>query len=384
MKPKLDKFILMKMGQEADSTLSDRDSIYKKGIKVANDKNRLVGKGKHSALDYKVKLNARFETKNEKPDKRDPLYFGNMGDGKDKHFISPGNENTDFVFVEFFSFQKEIINEIEKYFAEFLMKNNFGTRQSKGFGSFYIDESDENYIEPEKVLENHFYLSFIKNGDVRDNISVIYRLMKSGINFPDYPMIEYTDHRGKRGRRPDPEQGRGKNEFYFKSFLSEYFLAKKIGNEKHFIKENFFHPGVRIRPDGLEKRYIRSVLGVAGSVEFKDKDRKGIIEYKSDEIERFKSPILFKVIGESVYMLPEIIPEKIKNLKFEFICRSNDSNNKSRKEIYTPDTFDLKDFMKKYAEHFNHLNRTVLEGKNGRLHNIINATKDIRIKIHEV
>ena len=63
-----------------------------------------------------------------------------MGDGKDKFFVTAENNKVD---IEILSFDKKILDAINKYFAEFLMKTNFGTRQSKGFGSFYLDTTDE-------------------------------------------------------------------------------------------------------------------------------------------------------------------------------------------------------------------------------------------------
>ncbi len=332
--------------------------------------------GEHGELDYKTKIIAKFETKNAiEIQKRDPLFFGNMGDGKDKFFVSAENKRVD---IEFFAFTKEIRQAIDEYFAEFLMKTNFGTRQSKGFGSFYIDEADEKkYKKPEDVLAKDFYLFFRKNGSVFENIAVIYNLMKSGINFPDHPMINYRDSQGIERRRPDPDN-KGDNQVYYKSFLSQYFLNKKIGNEKHFIKEKFFRPQVRISPDGWEKKYIRAMLGVAAGVEFKDGKRRGRIEYISDEIERFKSPIIFKVINDYVFMLTVKIPETMNNQKFVF------SDSRSQEDIYTPDDLNLKVFLKEYATYFNELDRTVLSGKRGRLHEMINTTESINIKIHEV
>lgn len=49
----------------------------------------------------------------------------------------------DTLDIEFISFHNEIIDKIIKYLPEFLMKTNFGQRQSKGFGSFYINDLNE-------------------------------------------------------------------------------------------------------------------------------------------------------------------------------------------------------------------------------------------------
>ena len=76
--------------------------------------------------------------------------------------------------------------------------------------------------------------------------------------------------------------------------MTEYFLEKKIGNEKKWIKEKFFKN--RIIEDGIEKKYIRGLLGITDNIEFRDKERRGKIGIKSKEIERYKSPITFEVL----------------------------------------------------------------------------------------
>lgn len=332
--------------------------------------------GENGELDYKLKIVAEYSiTDAQEINQRDPLYFGNMGEGIMKFFVMAKDN---LVRVNFISFDGEVIKAIKNYFAEFLLKNNFGTRQSKGFGSFYIDESDvNNYKKPEEVLLDSFYLWFQKKGNVLDNIAVIYNLMKSGINFPDHPMIEYTDNQGRKRRRPD-FYTKGSNQFYFKSYLFQFFLNQGIGNEKHFIKEEFFNPSVRISPDGYPKKYLRAVLGVAGGVEFKDGNRRGKIEYHSNGIDRFKSPILFKIVNDYVFLLPQKILQEMMGQEFHF------RDNLSNKSIYTPANFDLNDFLRNYAQYFNSMDRTILAGKTGRLHEMVNATNGIEIKIHEV
>jgi len=182
--------------------------------------------------------------------------------------------------------------------------------------------------------------------------------MKSGINNPDH-------------------NGRGENAFYFRSFLFQYFHDLGIGNEKHFIKENFFNAEDRIPDDGLSKKYLRAMLGVCDGIKFRDEIRNGKISYKST-VDRFKSPLTFKIVDNYIVIIPEMIPEKMKNLNFTFSLSFRDHNH-----ISTPSSFDLKDFLKKYAEYFNILDTSCLSGKRGRLVDMVKSAKTNTISIYE-
>ncbi len=376
LKPKLDKFLKQKV-------FNDNFNDYKTMLVGWDEKQKEPTN--NDAFNYKVNITAKYNTKHAK-ELRNPLFFGNMGDENKKHPKKLVESND--INISFFALNGKIIELIKFHFAEFLLKTNFGTRQSKGFGSFYIDPKDENHKNPFDILINEpFFLYYqYKSKNVFNDISVIYNLMKSGINYPDHAMIKYINKFGKEKKRPDFDKGRGKNNFYFKSFLTQYFHKLSIGNEKHFIKENFFSPNVRIPSDSLKKRYIRSMLGVAGGVEFRDGKRNGDIEYKSKDIERFKSPLLFKIIDDYVFIIPEIIPEKLKKASFNFIneFKSKTGKKENKQLILTPENFNLNDFLKKYANYFNQLDISCLDDKSDKLCNMIKSAKKLKIKIHEV
>ena len=314
-------------------------------------------------LRYKVNISAQYDPSDaEQIHKRHPLFFGNMGNHdpkKEKKFVQSSH-----ISIRFIVFNLQIRTAIEKYFAEFLLTTNFGTRQSKGFGSFYIDPKDPNYQPPFDVLKQSlpFFLYFKhKSNNVSDDISVIYNLMKSGINHPRF------------------------DDVYFRSFLTQYFHGLNIGNEKHFIKEKFFSPRVRIKSDGLEKRYIRAMLGVAGGVKFYDRERRGNIQFISDTIDRFKSPILFKVVDDYVFIIPTAMPEKeLFDSTFYFINTFNSRGRiiENKYPIKTPDHFDLKDFLSKYTKYFNELDRSSAKNIKDALCRKIVNTQPIKIKIH--
>jgi len=346
LKPKLDRFLIKQLELE-DENKKPKDEY----------KFWFVGEGKqYLALDYKVSVIA---TNSREINIENKLYFGNMGkDSLDSEFKKA--IESEGIKVQIKSFNTDLIKKIKECFASFLVLNNFGTRQSKGFGSFYISEKDkENYIDPLKALDknymNYVYAKYgVDSSKVFSHVEVIYPLMKTGINFPDYKKKDhpegYTDRNGNIKKIPDPSQGRGVKASYYKSYLFQYMLEKipSIGNEKKFIKENFFNNEVRVNKDNINKKYIRALLGVSDGVEFKDHERRGKVEYTSPEIDRFKSPLTFKVINSQMIIIANEIDENIFDKEFTFSYNNNE-------KISTPtkDDFDINDFLYSFVDYFN-------------------------------
>lgn len=340
LKPKLDKFLLKRV-----PSLNYREN--------ANG---------HKSLEYKVFISVQ-NSKKVKIQNR--TYFGNMGKKPhDSEFRYAVESNG--IKLKIHSFDTILIKVIKEWFPSFLALTNFGTRQSKGFGSFYLDKEDENYVNPIKALDKlevaYIYANYNTSvSNVFSYVEVIYPLMKTGINFPDYRKKEISLRNGRTKRIPDPSQGRGRKESYYKSFLFKYMLQKSpaIGNEKRFIKENFFMPTLRIASDGYQKKYVRAMLGVSDGIEFrgdryaknKDHQRHGKIEYSNNDVKRFKSPLTFKIIGSQMIVIPHEIPEKIYGLKFSFKQRGEMKT--FSKPIETPKSFDLVDFLYAFADYVN-------------------------------
>jgi len=311
LKPKLDKFILQKLGKEATPILTDIEKIHIKGIEEARKKNWLVGKGEHPALNYKVKILSNSQ-KIDGVDKN-KTYFGSLGHKGEKEYAWTDKPIQLLIIV----FNKDLSNKIKEYFPFFLAESNFGTRQNKGNGSYYIDETDNiNFKSIENFLPSGtFYISISEKTD--DSIFTIvdyyYRRLKAGIN------LNFNS-------RCSGE--------YHKSFLYKYFNDKtKKGWEKRFIKEEFFG----IYKDGIDKYFIRAILGLPGNFTFKktlepcnkknDKKIVATYEIKDDyeievfhpEIERYKSPITFKPIKYN------------DKTKIFILCQTNDVLNTSNK-----------------------------------------------------
>ena len=272
VKPKLDRFILTKLGeneQNRDVVRTKCNDDYQKaiakirekfpnqtdldnynyGILFANEKGWIRAKG---ALDYKMKIFMDKESEEEpcvfntnEPDfskkkkysktyekeivklQSYPLFFSNMDkDYEDKkeyrRFTQAFNLK---IKISFFDDTFSQIIKNKETLNQFFFTHNFGTRQSKGFGSFYIDENDEMYLPP--VNKYSFKINMLKHDNWKDfyyqlfdELSLFYNTLRSGINLKD---------------------SFGNTEFYFKSLAFMY--SKDILNskwDKRRIKEFFF------------------------------------------------------------------------------------------------------------------------------------------------
>ena len=70
------------------------------------------------------------------------------------------------------------------------------------------------------------------------------------------------------------------------------------------------------------------------------------------KIERFPSPVTFKIIGNSIYIIPEEIPDEIRGARFCFSSKY-DTQKKEDRCLTIPEIFDLDDFLEKFADAFN-------------------------------
>jgi len=325
----------------------------------------LVGKGAtgHKALDYRVTitpLGERYEenlnekqARNGKWNAQYPGYFANMGRESQEDIIRMCWYPQ--VKVTFTCLHPELLELVGQSFPQFLSYTNFGTRKSKGFGSYWlIDQYLEDVVPKETP---YLYIQKSEFRDVADGIDYYYKRLKSGVNY---------SHNRKTGRCDG---------HYEKSFLYKYLdQHKNYSWEKRWLKENFFC----LPPKQETKRYARAFLGMAGSITFRQTqepcnpespkvsigrgDEKDIeiahaatvIEKKKGEvIARIPSPITFRPVrcGDSAYKVfilvdPTHQMEQVKGKK-EFTF-------KYRSESYTLSTpselIDYADLLRAYHD----------------------------------
>ena len=338
LKPKFDKFLL--------------DNV--EGIPYIENANG------HRSLDYKVKIEPNTSQAKEIDD-RNPLFFGNMGDGERKRF----KENNKNFKIEFFSFNKVILKAIKENFEAFLVNTNFGTRQSKGFGSFYIvNNKFDKSLVPYKVYN-------FSTTDWQKDIGLLYQFLRQGTNLT------------KRTRSP----------FYCKPAIFAYAKSRNWQWDKKSIKEEYFsdilesqieeHNSDILTFSSEDKYLLRDLFGLSSSQEWKsysktiEKEDTNKDEKNNPIIERFKSPITFKVVDNIVYFWANETIEQMLNQTFNIKAGSGNNN----LNLSTPNRFDFDDFFT-FAFNINlstHINSKFHKTKEYEKLNII--LNDIKAKI---
>ena len=299
---------------------------------------------------YKIRL---FSEDNIIDKKNHPLYFGNMRrkdnlSAKEKFSVSKRGVLT--LSVNTF-FDSALADEIEEALPYCFAFENFGTRQSKGFGSFYCKE----FLSIEDCFQNKkddYPVYFFETKTPLDSIQALYKAMKPGINEEHMP----------------PKM---KNK-YLKSLLWQYFNEnQQINWEKRLMKQKLMKNN--IRDHDIENLYIRGLLGLANNFMFRktndprrniydarmdkdygDKDRFKLyrnenfsVSQEKNEIQRFESPITFKPINDKVYII--LRQDKYKddlnklNIQGETFTFKNSSVGNIHLKI--PENFSLETFM---------------------------------------
>jgi hypothetical protein len=375
VKPKLDKFLIEKLKLTEIKTIEGKE----KEVPKTEFESYFINGGKlHLALDYKMKIfqsetNEVFVLK-----KQFPCFFATMG--VEEHEKKALIYNKDNCEVRLLFFNIDLLKLIEINICEFFAYNNFGTRQNKGFGSFYPNQEGLSLYKKinDFKFNGVFKTQFTEtSGDLAErfknlffDIDIFYKILKSGYNFPNHPLDE-----NKR-----PIYGKyGAYRTYYKSFLAQYMLNKNIGNEKRFIKENFFSKNVRIESDSLNKYFIRASLGLTDNYEFRGKERIGKVDVKSvsGEINRYKSPLTFKIFNNIVFIHNTNTKIPIENFIF--------SEGQVKREISTIESIDINDLLNEYFKHFEmNVKNDFIKTYSSSLRNLPNPLKELYNSLNRI
>ena len=342
VKPKLDRFLIEQL--EKDDRFGD--GRWKKWF---------VGDGSQQSFDYMMRITPNSEQVERthsieraiaRAEHRPPNanlheihknYFGNMASGnniqdtiretfKESLFYKDGLTLTIRCFIP------ELLTLIDEHIRGFFMMHNFGTRQRKGFGSFTVDISTEpnapkGFDLVGKYCPNAYYCKLDGNVNadaLLDAVWVISAFLRSGFN-----------------------RGEGN---YVRGFVFRYFQREKnpLANDKAFVKQKVLRNvydeatrGEHLHPYGnnVRYRYVRGLLGTNENSRFcraprgetrEDRTVHNIYIHSAEGVERFPSPLLFKPIGKSVFILPQKMPDEIFGSEF-YILEKNQEDEYDRK-----------------------------------------------------
>lgn len=308
---------------------SDIDKLEKNGIRVLNNTPYFAQEKENSAL---------VRSRDPKDEWRKIGKKGILENG--------------VICMRFVSSNLGLLDYISSHIQSFMLSANFGTRQSKGFGSFTVTNIKLNdktiaLRNEEDLIKKHFTFVYCKNleeskgiNDIFSTINSDYRLIKSGTTYPKYQKSKFMLWGDKTGIGWDKK--------YIKSKFSEQDSPYKL-KSSHLTQGQSYS-------ERDEYRYYRALLGLAEQFEFLldnpplgDKKNKLIVKVGNPEIKRYQSPLLFKVIGHHIYLVGNSVSKEILNKSFSFtasIMKDEQWNDFFLGELSTPSSFKLKDFIR--------------------------------------
>lgn len=341
VKPKFDKYLLTKEPEELAT------------YELLPYKMKFIEKKKKEVIDEKVA----------DEDVDIPLYYAK--DQKRMVITNPRIVITCFDPI----LQKLIVKHIKNFF----IVTNFGATQGKGYGSFTIDSEKNDQVEQEnieKILMEEFGLKTLYKIDCNKLVEGLtkfkatkkifriienfYKIIKGGINHKEY----------------------------IKGFLFKYMSDKGIKNEKAALKTEIIDYPYASNQNKVKQEpkinshkncYVRALLGLSSSFAFKDQrgqnggsvDVNIKISHADETIERFPSPLTFKVINKIIYIIPKKIDERIWKKEFVFTYELDKKRGhahgiqpKEKPEKLKLDTpalndFCLEDFLDKAVVYYN-------------------------------
>ncbi len=424
LKPKLDRFLIGKFKKE----------------KI--DYSKWLIPGQEKALDYKVrvdKINIYTQPINKNQRPAIPFFFGNMGrDYKDGDLgLTYYDSEINCIISTFNIFNddnnKGILDYIDEFIVEFFELSNFGTRQSKGYGSFTVAEivfkNEKRKIDFDsgKFIFNFKFTFTDPNFDnfiqTFEKVEWFYKSLRGGINLKGRANYEDIQINGSNEKHVS-----GPTVLYLKSILFLYLYDKGIQWDKKTIKENFFnyfdyykrrtsrkeYKNLRLSyvyEDGLKKQkekypnadvfedvdngekfLWRDLFGLSTNEEWRSygatiekksasKNNANCIELVKndpDKIERFKSPIFIKPIFNNnqltFYFRANPINPQFLN---QWFIISKGNRHYDNFCIRTPSKFSFSYFFDWMLSNFNLKEQIIYDSRNKRANEIFEILEDI-------
>ncbi len=274
----------------------------------------------------------------------------------------------------------DLITKIKEVFPEFILKTNFGTRQSKGFGSFFIERGTEGFPENHKdwfegKFDWKFDLKVVGNTpqrqveDLFKKIDLFYKTLRSGIS-PHDKQLYFKSMMWKYTKSLNPPRQWDKKTIkqnWFSTIENDQKTTHSVYNTDewplHYEKGN--KSIVRKGQVKIETHLLwRDLLGLSSIQSWKkpyNKDLAKTVVRKVDgkpAFTRLQSPIYFKPIrsGNNTFRVFFEVPEYLKTvfrggktvdspaeILGEFVDFS--ANGKSNFSLPFPENFDFDGFF---------------------------------------
>lgn len=235
---------------------------------------------------------------------------------------------------EIFSFNKDLLELLFYVLPRFFCLHNFGCRQSKGFGSFTILTLKGKEME----MDHSRFLRYLNDSPEWVYCEKIRTLAANASAETVLQAINSTYQKMKfKPNRPIDD-----------SAIRDFFEDEGVSWEKPFITREL----VKSKPaepidyrNESDKKYVRALLGLAELHDYQQFNIAIKISDPSGEVERFQSPIIFKVFENNIYVCARPVPVVMLNRAFEFLDKDDPA---AKMTISTPGNFEIQDFLENY------------------------------------
>lgn len=237
-------------------------------------------------------------------------------------------------------------------------KENFGLRQSKGFGCFTIENQT---LEHMKALINKGDVLCIYSKEINKDwkekfkdILQFWKLLKAGNSHGNYYKADIMKYfctlDGTRWEKRKIKKAINDSYPQVWNMLRNQKTRNRIAGCSRDTDD-----ADAIKMNTETYKYVRALLGLAQHNEYgvKGNKNRAIVNISNSEIERFKSPITFKIINNTIYLICHKIPGELvkhngSNRKYSFdleasIDGSNYNGNLAQLEV--PDDFNICQFL---------------------------------------
>lgn len=264
------------------------------------------------------------------------------------------------ICITIVSQKNNLLSIVSTVIQPYFLVTNFGARQSKGFGCFSTTKIE---LDGKDVAQNNI------ETQLKQNFLFVYKKTLSQVTIETILSTINDDYRLLKSGRTRP---------YAKSKLMLYAnsLDKTIGWDKKYIKANTYDifenqsgESYTLLCKDENKRnsyassnryyYYRALLGLAEQFEFLlenppmgDRKNKMIVKVKNNEIQRYQSPLLFKVFDNTIYLVGNEVAPEMLNKPFHFLVNFQKDRSyidepivENGTPIFTPSNFSLKDFL---------------------------------------
>lgn len=342
VKPKLDRYLQKKF---------DKIPVYKLSIRSLKNENC-------RPIQEPVFINGQqqYDRKgNPKMRSFSPMYFGNMGNNQSsfKDYCLSSDCRVTIITQDK---DAAFLDKAKTYIVRFFRTQNFGTRQSKGYGSFTAEIEGISQVDAPGTY--YFTLPGDLNWyDVMTRLELFHKTLRSGINGPDDTSLYFKSMMFQYARSLERQ--------WDKKSIKQVFLNKtemEVQKERHGLKDPLSY-------STTEREDFRDYLGFSGSspetwrvnsgqTSYNERRRREEIRFNTftikklfsdnsgKELSRFRAPFIYKPIKEGgkwkVLILLGDIPDKLSHGQVHI---SSDQRNRNALDMPMAQSFSLQGFF---------------------------------------